>query len=87
MGLSYERAAEIMDAMALEKDLLEGEISGELQWGGTWTPYYIGLSLTYSSLDDATEREGVLSRLVAITNRFVNTFRPRMEKQSKGDSA
>jgi hypothetical protein len=87
MGSSYERAAEIMNALALEKDVLEGAIGAELQWGATWTPYYIGLSLTYSSLDDTTEREGVLGMLVAITNRFVNTFRPRMEKLGKGDSA
>jgi hypothetical protein len=83
MGSSYERAAEIMDALALEKNVLEAEIGITLQWGAAWTPYYIGFSLTYTSLDETAERERVLGALVAITNRFVNTFRPRMEKLGK----
>jgi hypothetical protein len=80
MGSAYERAAEIMDALALEKNVLEAEIGTPLQWGAAWTPYYIGSSLPYISLDVAGERERVLGALVAITNRFVNAFRPRMEK-------
>jgi len=87
MGSAYERAAEIMDALALEKNDLEAEIGTTLQWGAAWTPYYIGFSLTYTSLDEAAERERVLGALVAITNRFVNAFRPRMEKLGKSDLA
>lgn len=83
MGSGYERAPEIMGLMALEKDKLDAEIGGTLQWGTSWTPYYIGSSLTYTSLDNTAERERVLDALVAMTNRFVNTFRPRMEKLVK----
>jgi len=80
MGSGYERAAAIMAQLALEKDVLQAEIGLPLQWTASWTPYYIGVSTAYTSIDAPLERKRVLDFLAALTNRFVNAFRPRMEK-------
>ncbi|GAB3554746.1 hypothetical protein GCM10027343_43060 [Noviherbaspirillum agri] len=80
MGSGYERASEIMEELTKEKDVLQAEIGLPLQWKATWTPFYIGVSTSYSSLEDATERRRVLEFLVSLTNRFVTVFRPRMEQ-------
>lgn len=79
MGSGYERAATILASLAQEKDVLEAEIGAALQWGAGWTPYYIGVSCSFTSLDDPGERARVLGFLTAMTNRFVIAFRPRME--------
>jgi hypothetical protein len=80
MGSNYGHAAEIMERFAQEKNILEDEIGFALQWKATWTPYYIGVSTSYSSLENMGERKRVQDFLVLLTNRFVNAFRPRMEK-------
>jgi hypothetical protein len=83
MGSAYERAPHIMDALATERDALEAEMGVALQWGAPWSSYYIGASFDYASLEDSIERDRVLRELVSLTNRFVNTFRPRMEVLAK----
>jgi Domain of unknown function (DUF4268) len=80
MSSAYEHASATMDALTQEKEVLQAEIGAQLHWGASWSPYYIGVSTDYTSLDDPVERERVFNFLVTMTNIFVNTFRPRMEK-------
>ncbi len=79
MGSGYERASAIMEKLAQERDALELEIGQPLQWTASWSPFYIGVSIGYASIDDGLERERLLAYLTDMTNRFVNAFRPRME--------
>lgn len=79
MGSGYERAGAVLGRLAEEKEVLQAEIGVPLQWGAAWTPYYIGVSCSFTSLDDPAERMRVLGFLTAMTNRFVVAFRPRME--------
>jgi hypothetical protein len=79
MATAYEKAADVMAVLAEEKQALNVETGQDLQWGASWTPYYIGTSFEYASIDDPTGKAQVIEALVAMTNRFVNAFLPRMK--------
>jgi hypothetical protein len=78
-GAKYSRREEQFNRLNTEKETLEREIGAPLQWESSWRKEYIGTSTKFTSLDNLAERARLLEFLVEMTNRFVNTFKPRQE--------
>lgn len=79
----YSEAVEVMERLKEDRKQIELEIGQTLQWGITQNKINILTSIDYTSLDDPQERAKVIDYLVGMTNSFVNTFRPRLERLIK----
>jgi hypothetical protein len=76
---TYPDAQEAFEYLFAEKESIEEALGAPLEWKSKDGTFSIAAVTKLGDWSDPENRERVMQFLLAITNRFVNAFRPRLE--------
>lgn len=75
----YPHAKEIYEALVAQREEIEREVGMKLEWSAQNDKFRIGMTKAFGDLEKPACREEALRFLNDVSNRFVNTFRHRLD--------
>jgi hypothetical protein len=81
---SFEKAADYYERLLAEREQIEASVGASLEWANDGGKFYISApSFKIPDLNLPEPRHLVIDQLADMTNRFINTFRHRLDAYSR----